>query len=131
MRLKSTSVSFSGKQATPVKKVQKRPIVSSSSSTSPEDNRPLRARVLPPKWFQFPFAHGLRPYCLHQRLCVQIGHPANRLKTLFRTPQAFVQLSATPLLLWTLRPLPLRQKNYSRVRRLVLKLRHFHLQNPH
>ena len=38
VRLKSTGLSFSDKQATPVKKRQKRPIVSSSSSTSPEDN---------------------------------------------------------------------------------------------
>ena len=42
VRLKSTNLSFSGKQATPIKKGQKRPIVSSSSSTSPEDNRPLK-----------------------------------------------------------------------------------------
>ena len=41
VRLKSTSLSFSGKQATPVKKGQKRPIVSSSPSSS-EDNRPLK-----------------------------------------------------------------------------------------
>ena len=42
--LKSTGLSFSGKQATPVKKGQKRPLVSTSgsSSTSPEDNRPLK-----------------------------------------------------------------------------------------
>ena len=42
VRFKSTGLSFSGKQATPSKKGQKRPIVSSSSSTSPEDNRPLK-----------------------------------------------------------------------------------------
>ena len=42
VRLKSTSLSFSGKQATPVKKGQKRPIVSSSSPSSSEDNRPLK-----------------------------------------------------------------------------------------
>ena len=42
VRLKSTGLSFSGKQATPIKKGQKRPIVFSSSSTSPEDNRPLK-----------------------------------------------------------------------------------------
>ena len=42
VRLKSTSVGFSGKQATPVKKGQKCAIVSTSSSTSPEDNRPLK-----------------------------------------------------------------------------------------
>ena len=41
VRLKSTSLCFSGKQATPVKKGQKRPIVSSSPSSS-EDNRPLK-----------------------------------------------------------------------------------------
>ena len=41
LRHKSTSLSFSGKQATPVKKGQKRPIVSSSPSSS-EDNRPLK-----------------------------------------------------------------------------------------
>ena len=41
VRLKSTSLSFSGKQATPFKKGQKRPIVSSSPSSS-EDNRPLK-----------------------------------------------------------------------------------------
>ena len=40
--LKSNSVGFTGKQSTPVKKGQKRPIMSSSSSTSPEDNRPLK-----------------------------------------------------------------------------------------
>ena len=42
VRLKSTGLSFSGKQATSIKKGQKRPIVSSSSSTSPADNRPLK-----------------------------------------------------------------------------------------
>ena len=42
VRLKSTNLSFSGIQATPIKKKQKRPIVSSSSSTSPEDNRSLK-----------------------------------------------------------------------------------------
>ena len=41
VRLKSTNLSFLGKQATPVKKGQKRPIVSSSPSSS-EDNRPLK-----------------------------------------------------------------------------------------
>ena len=41
VRLKSTDLSFSGKQTTPVKKGQKRPIVSSSPSSS-EDNRPLK-----------------------------------------------------------------------------------------
>ena len=41
VRLKSTNLSFSGKQQTPVKKGQKRPIVSSSPSSS-EDNRPLK-----------------------------------------------------------------------------------------
>ena len=41
VRLKSTDLSFSGKQLTPVKKGQKRPIVSSSPSSS-EDNRPLK-----------------------------------------------------------------------------------------
>ena len=41
VRLKSTNLSFSGKQLTPVKKGQKRPIVSSSPSSS-EDNRPLK-----------------------------------------------------------------------------------------
>ena len=41
VRLKSTDLSFSGKQLTPVKKAQKRPIVSSSPSSS-EDNRPLK-----------------------------------------------------------------------------------------
>ena len=41
VRLKSTNLSFSGKQATPVKKGQKRPIVSSSPSSS-EDKRPLK-----------------------------------------------------------------------------------------
>ena len=41
VRLKSTGLSFSGKQLTPVKKGQKRPIVSSSPSSS-EDNRPLK-----------------------------------------------------------------------------------------
>ena len=41
VRLKSTDLSFSGKQITPVKKGQKRPIVSSSPSSS-EDNRPLK-----------------------------------------------------------------------------------------
>ena len=39
VRLKSTDLSFSGKQTTPVKKGQKRPIVSSSPSLS-EDNWP-------------------------------------------------------------------------------------------
>ena len=34
VRLKSTDLSFSGKQTTPVKKEQKRPIVSSSPSSS-------------------------------------------------------------------------------------------------
>ena len=34
VRLKSTDLSFSGKQTTPVKKGQKRPIVSSSPSSS-------------------------------------------------------------------------------------------------
>ena len=42
VRLKSTSVGFSGKQATPVKKGQKRPIVSTSSSTSSEDRWSLK-----------------------------------------------------------------------------------------
>ena len=42
VRLKSTSLSFSGKQATPVKKGQKRPIASSSSPSLSEDNRPLK-----------------------------------------------------------------------------------------
>ena len=42
VHLKSSSIGFSGKQATPVKKGQKRPIVSTSSSTSPEVNRPLK-----------------------------------------------------------------------------------------
>ena len=42
VRLKSTSVGFSGKQALPVKKGQKCLIVSTSSSTSPEDNRTLK-----------------------------------------------------------------------------------------
>ena len=41
VRLKSTDLSFSGKQLTPVKKGQKRPIVSSSPLSS-EDNRPLK-----------------------------------------------------------------------------------------
>ena len=41
VRVKSTDLSFSGKQLTPVKKGQKRPIVSSSPSSS-EDNRPLK-----------------------------------------------------------------------------------------
>ena len=41
VRLKSTQLSFSGKQLTPVKKGQKRPIVPSSTSSS-EDNRPLK-----------------------------------------------------------------------------------------
>ena len=41
VRLKSTNLSFSGKQATPVKKGQKRPIISSSPSSS-EDNRPIK-----------------------------------------------------------------------------------------
>ena len=41
VRLKSTYLSFSGKHLTPVKKGQKRPIVSSSPSSS-EDNRPLK-----------------------------------------------------------------------------------------
>ena len=41
VRLKSTDLSFSGKQTTPVKKGQKRPIVSSLPSSS-EDNRPLK-----------------------------------------------------------------------------------------
>ena len=41
LRLKSTDLSFSGKQTTPVKKGQKRPIVTSSPSSS-EDNRPLK-----------------------------------------------------------------------------------------
>ena len=41
VRLKSTDLSFPGKQTTPVKKGQKRPIVSSSPSLS-EDNRPLK-----------------------------------------------------------------------------------------
>ena len=45
VRLKSTHLSFSGKQATPIKKGQKRRIVSSSSFTSPEDNRPLKLQV--------------------------------------------------------------------------------------
>ena len=40
--LKSTSLSFSGKQATPVKKGQKRLIASSSSPSSSEDNRLLK-----------------------------------------------------------------------------------------
>ena len=39
---KSRSLSFSGKQATPIKKGQKRPIVLSSSPSSSEDNRPLK-----------------------------------------------------------------------------------------
>ena len=47
VRLNSTNLSFSGKQATPIKKQQKRPIVSSSSSTSPEDNRPLKSQLAP------------------------------------------------------------------------------------
>ena len=42
VRLKSTRLKFSGKQATPVKKGQKRPIVSSSAPSSSEDNRPLK-----------------------------------------------------------------------------------------
>ena len=42
VRLKSTSLSFSGKQATPVEKGQKRPIVTSSPPSSSEDNRPLK-----------------------------------------------------------------------------------------
>ena len=43
VRLKSTSVGFSSKQATTVKRGKKRPILSSSSSsTSSEDNRPLK-----------------------------------------------------------------------------------------
>ena len=42
VRLKSTGPSSSGKQAAPVKKGQKLLIVSSSSSTSPEDNRHLK-----------------------------------------------------------------------------------------
>ena len=41
VRLESTQLSFSGKQLTPVKKGQKRPIVPSSTSSS-EDNRPLK-----------------------------------------------------------------------------------------
>ena len=41
VRHKSTDLSFSGKQLTPVKKGQKRPIVSSSPSSS-EDNRLLK-----------------------------------------------------------------------------------------
>ena len=41
VRLKSTQLSFSGKQLTPVKKGQKRPIVPSSTASS-EDNRPLK-----------------------------------------------------------------------------------------
>ena len=41
VRLKSTDLSFSGKQLTPVKKGQKRPIVSSSPSSS-DENRPLK-----------------------------------------------------------------------------------------
>ena len=43
VRLKSSCIDFSGKEATPIKKGQKRPTVSGSSSTSPEDNRPLRS----------------------------------------------------------------------------------------
>ena len=42
VRPKSTGISSSGKQATPVKKGQKRPIVSTSSSMTPENNRPLK-----------------------------------------------------------------------------------------
>ena len=42
MRLKSNSADCSGEQSTPVNKGQKRPAVSSSTSTSPEDDRPLK-----------------------------------------------------------------------------------------
>ena len=42
VRLKSNSESVSGKQPTPVKKGQKRPIVFSSSSTSPKEIRPFK-----------------------------------------------------------------------------------------
>ena len=42
MLLKSNLADCSGKQATPVKKGQKRPAVSSSTSTSPEDDRPFK-----------------------------------------------------------------------------------------
>ena len=42
VHLKSKSIGFSGKQATPVKKGQKHHIVFTSSSTSPEDNRHLK-----------------------------------------------------------------------------------------
>ena len=42
MRLKSNSADCSGKQATPVKKWQKRPAVLSSTSISPEDDRPFK-----------------------------------------------------------------------------------------
>ena len=42
MRLKSTSVGFSGKRATPIKRGEKRPIVSSSCLNSPEENRPIK-----------------------------------------------------------------------------------------
>ena len=90
VRLKSSSVNFSRKQATPVKKGQNLPIVFSSSSISPEDNHPLNPATqktrITAKAVSIPFAHGLRPYCPHQRLCVQIRNHANRCRTLFWMP---------------------------------------------
>ena len=133
VRLKSTSVGFSGKQATPVKKGQKRPIVSTSSSTSPDDNdlsnRLIRNLVSLLKQYQFLSVPVLLFYCRQLRLCGPILWRASWLTILCWTPQAFDHLFAMLHLWWTLQPLPLRQQIYSQMCLLVLNRRHLLLLN--